>query len=70
MIRLTASQYQEADDECSGFCVSCKEQQWGVEPDAHHYQCEACGERQVFGTAELLLRGKLYIVESGDEDDY
>lgn len=67
IIRLTAEQYQEADDECSGFCRSCGEQQWGVEPDARGYRCESCGAMRVCGVADLLLSGGVQIVETEDE---
>lgn len=38
-----------------GFCVSCGNEQEGCAPDARNYKCEACGERKVFGAAELML---------------
>lgn len=38
-----------------GFCVACGEEQDGCEPDARRYECEHCGERQVYGAAELLM---------------
>jgi hypothetical protein len=38
-----------------GFCVACGEEQEGCEPDAREYECECCGERKVYGAAELLL---------------
>lgn len=39
-----------------GFCVHCGEEAHGVEPDARNYKCESCGERQVFGAEEILIR--------------
>lgn len=39
-----------------GFCLVCGNEQEGCEPDAQFYECEACGERQVFGAAELVIR--------------
>jgi hypothetical protein len=39
-----------------GFCIACGEEADGCEPDAQHYLCEHCGERQVYGADELLLR--------------
>ena len=39
-----------------GFCVACGADAMGVEPDARRYVCEACGESQVYGAEELLLR--------------
>lgn len=38
-----------------GFCLSCGNEQGGCEPDARKYECEACGERQVYGAQELLF---------------
>ena len=38
-----------------GFCVSCGNEQEGCEPDAEKYMCEACGERQVYGSEQLLF---------------
>jgi len=43
------------EDDCSGFCLKCGEQAWGVEPDARNYECESCGEPMVFGAQECLL---------------
>ncbi len=37
-----------------GFCLACGAEAEGVEPDAREYECEACGEMQVFGAEELL----------------
>lgn len=38
-----------------GFCIACGHEQEGCEPDARHYECEVCGEFQVYGAAELML---------------
>jgi hypothetical protein len=38
-----------------GFCLACGNEQEGCEPDAREYECEACGEPQVYGADELLL---------------
>ena len=38
-----------------GFCISCGAKADGCEPDARGYECEACGERQVYGAEELLF---------------
>jgi hypothetical protein len=54
---FTLEQIEEADENMSGFCVSCGEEQGGCEPDARHYTCEVCGEKGVFGAAELVLMG-------------
>ena len=39
-----------------GFCLICGNEQGGCEPDARRCECEACGERQVYGAEELLIR--------------
>ena len=40
-----------------GFCLACGNEQDECEPDAARYECEACGERQVYGAEELVIRG-------------
>lgn len=44
----------QADDNL-GFCLACGAQADGVEPDARNYECDTCGEEQVFGAEELLM---------------
>ena len=41
-----------------GFCLACGAECGGCEPDAQGYECEACGEAEVYG-AEEILWGKL-----------
>jgi hypothetical protein len=38
-----------------GFCIACGKEAMGCEPDAREYECESCGEHQVYGAQELLL---------------
>jgi hypothetical protein len=38
-----------------GICLACGNEQDGCEPDARKYECEACGERQVYGAEKLLM---------------
>jgi hypothetical protein len=55
---ITLEQYEEAQAEGNqGFCLACGEQQDGCEPDARGYDCECCGEPQVFGADEMLMMG-------------
>jgi hypothetical protein len=42
-------------DEMVGFCLACGHEQGPVEPDARRYECEECGERQVYGAEEILI---------------
>ena len=37
-----------------GFCVACGHEQDGCEPDARKIECEACGEKKVYGAEELM----------------
>jgi predicted RNA-binding Zn-ribbon protein involved in translation (DUF1610 family) len=43
--------------ESVGFCTSCGAEAYGVEPDAHDYKCESCGQMTVTGAEELLMQG-------------
>ena len=61
VIQVTEDEYHELRDEYGGICLSCHNRQYGVEPDAHGYCCEDCGEEQVFGVEELLVMGQLVI---------
>lgn len=38
-----------------GFCLACGADADGCEPDAQKYECEECGQHQVYGAAEVLL---------------
>ena len=40
-----------------GFCLGCGFQEDGVEPDARGYECDACGEPQVYEAEEIVLMG-------------
>lgn len=57
MCKVTLEQVMEAvaEDDSIGFCKACGAETSGVEPDARNYECEVCGERQVFGAEELLI---------------
>ena len=54
---LTLEMILEAveEDEYFGFCLNCGAQENPIEPDARQYECEACGEKQVYGAEELLI---------------
>lgn len=51
--RLTSERVEAAA--CQGFCIACGEEAMTCEPDAEMDQCESCGERAVYGDAQLLL---------------
>ena len=48
---------QELDDDNAGFCIACGEAEYGIEPDAGPCECPNCGEKRLYGAAELALRG-------------
>lgn len=56
----TAMELVEEDD-CMGLCHHCGEVQWGCEPDARAYKCDACEKHTVFGAEEsmMMLGGSL-----------
>ena len=58
-LMFTLEQIQAADDDQAGFCLACGNMQYNCEPDARNYKCEACGERRVFGAAELVFMGRV-----------
>ena len=43
------------DCENIGFCLACGNEQDGCEPDARKYECDDCGERQVYGAEEIMM---------------
>jgi hypothetical protein len=60
---LSETEYMETHDDGAGACVACGEEASGVEPDARAYECEACGERKVYGLEELLIMGYVGITK-------
>ena len=52
---IDAIERQETSLDNPGICIACGEDQGGCEPDAREYECESCGEKQVFGAEELLF---------------
>ncbi len=52
---MAAAESQMFGMENPGFCIECGEDADGCEPDARNYECEVCGERKVFGAAEIML---------------
>jgi hypothetical protein len=61
MITLTMDEYLEYSEQNAGFCLECRSDVFGIEPDARNYICEECGEPQVFGIQKLLLMGNVII---------
>lgn len=54
----------ELTESNGGVCLACGELQWeGCEPDARNYKCQDCGQMQVFGAEEALMRGEIEFEE-------
>jgi Zn finger protein HypA/HybF involved in hydrogenase expression len=54
---MSEEEFAMADEEGTGYCLACGESRGNCEPDARNYKCEGCGEKMVFGAAEMLLMG-------------
>ena len=63
MIKMSGSEYIERSENNEGICLACLEEAYGVEPDARNYTCEACGWNEVFGLDELMIMGKIDILQ-------
>ena len=61
--RMTAEEFQQRDNDSEGICTKCGFEAYGVEPDARRYECEECGHNAVYGVAELLIMGRIEILE-------
>jgi len=65
---LAQEEYQELQDSNGGFCIKCGSETYGIEPDAHEYECEECGEKGVYGAEELMMMGLINITEEEEEE--
>lgn len=63
MIKLTEQEFLASSNEYMGKCLKCGADAYEVEPDARKYRCDECGERAVYGIEELLIMGRIEIVE-------
>ena len=64
-IRISEAEYR---DETMGLgnpgcCLACGARVEGCEPDARNYECEECGEHEVFGLEECLMMGAVQFTE-------
>jgi hypothetical protein len=59
---MPEEEFAEIHDDGAGACIACGADTGGVEPDARAYECEACGERKVYGLEELLVMGYIRFV--------
>ncbi len=68
VIRMDEASYMEMCDSYGGYCTSCGDEAYGVEPDARSYICDTCGEPSVFGIEELLIMGQVEFGPDSSED--
>jgi hypothetical protein len=54
-IKQTLQDIKEAMECMSGFCRACGAPRECCEPDARNYECEECGEHEVFGAEEFIM---------------
>lgn len=40
-----------------GWCLHCGTKVTGVEPDAHEYHCDKCGQDEVHGAEDIFISG-------------
>ena len=62
-IQVSEAEYADLSENYGGFCIECRDQAYGVEPDARGYRCESCGANAVYGAEELLIRGVIRFTE-------
>ena len=67
-IEMSENEFRNYSDEYCGFCLTCGDEAYQVEPDARKYKCESCGEYTVYGIDELLIMDKIEIIQ-GEEND-
>lgn len=58
-IGVTIEEYEELLENSQGVCLACGAWRDCTEPDARDYDCEECGETQVYGPDELLVMGRV-----------
>lgn len=61
--RMTMSVWREARETYVGWCRTCGAERACTEPDARGYECESCGEPQVFGADEWVSAGWVEIFD-------
>lgn len=62
-IEMCESEYMDACEEYLGRCLACGAERGCCEPDARQYLCEECDENEVYGIEELLLMGRITIID-------
>lgn len=66
--KMLEATYQHLDEESGGACVRCGGVQFETEPDARQYECEGCGQNGVYGFQELMMMGRIVLVDKPEEE--
>lgn len=67
--RMTQEEYEDATEGYEGRCLACGAVHGECEPDARRYPCDECEAEQVYGVEELLMMGRVLIVDDLEDDD-
>ena len=67
-IQISEAEYADLSENYGGFCIECRDQAYGVEPDARGYRCESCEANAVYGVEELLIRGILRFTDEHHDE--
>ena len=59
VILESETEYSELEDENFGLCLNCGADHYSCEPDAERYLCDDCGEKRVYGLANLLMNNRI-----------
>ena len=56
---MTEEEYCAYEDDMIGICRACGAEREMTEPDAEEYPCPECGAMEVYGVAQLMVRGEV-----------
>jgi Zn finger protein HypA/HybF involved in hydrogenase expression len=63
-VLVRASDYTDATESYIGWCTTCERfTRDSTEPDAHDYECPACGDLTVMGAEDALCQGFIELEE-------
>lgn len=67
--RMTEEEYADGAEGNEGRCLACGAARGECEPDARGYPCEECGAALVYGLEELMMMGRIDLVDPDDDED-
>ena len=64
VVELTELDYLQESESGVAYCIECHEPACDyLEPDTQNALCEHCGASEVFGLEQLLIMGRVFIVD-------